>query len=70
MYIHGNDFPVNAACVMIPENASIARRPFFNSFTLYRAKSEGLAPSLKGSNEKSPITKSLIVNTNIDVDCR
>lgn len=56
--LHGNDFPVRAACVTIPEKANIARRPFFNSLILYFSRLAGLDPSFKGSKEKSPGARS------------
>lgn len=52
--LQGKALPVNAACVMIPEKASMARRPFFSSLILYLARFAGFAPNLSGSNEKSP----------------
>lgn len=50
-YLQGKPFPVKAAWVTMPEKASMARRPFFNSEILYFSKLAGLAPSFKGSKE-------------------
>lgn len=41
----------------IPEKASIAKRPFFNSFTCSLAKSAGFFPNPRGSKAKSPCRK-------------
>lgn len=58
--LHGKVACPKAACVAIPENASIASLPFFNSFTCNFFKS--FLPKPKGSKEKSPKNSTYINN--------
>ena len=55
VYRKGNAFSGNnAACVTMPEKASIARRPFLTSEVAYRSLALGSFEKPRGSKENSP----------------